>query len=396
MKKKLAIILDLSDINSCEFNKNTIFDFIKFLEKIEIIDVSNIVKSNKKKNIFFSNFEKFLVQPKSFSELKSILKKENYVLMYCLDNSFKFFSINFLLSRLKIEKFIVSNVGYNPENYNFHEKQSFFRKLIIFYNFKIINYSVRILVLLGILPRYEFFFESSSYVINSIKNGISNKIKKRIPFLDFSYYKKIIKINSRSYDELLRNKSSISNDYIVFIDGMIFDHQDVIIRSGLPNEELREKYYSFLRNFLNDLQTLYEKKVIICLHPGNNFSEKNDDFNGFKIIKFQTVEYMTKADVIVFHEGSSIIQGIAMKKKIINLQGSFLSDYINMRCEMYVKTLNLKKYNLENYKLEPKKVLDNDLIKRCNYYDDYIKKNIISEKNITSTQQIINYFNKNI
>ena len=66
-----------------------------------------------------------------------------------------------------------------------------------------------------------------------------------------------------------------------------------------------------------------------------------------------------------------------------------------MRCEMYVKTLNLKKYNLENYKLEPKNVLDNDLIRRCDYYDDYIERNIVSEKNITSTQQIINYFNKN-
>ena len=396
MKKKLAIILDQSDIKTCEFNKYTIFDFIKLFGKIDIIDVSNIVKHQDSKDLFFSNSKQFLIQPNNINELKSILKKENYILMYCLNNRLRFFSINFLLCRLRIKKFIVSNVGYNPENYNFHEKQNFFRKLFIFYNFKIINYFIRFLVLLKILPSYEFFFESSSYVIDSIKNGISYKIKKKISFLDFSYYKKIIKINSRSYDEILRNKSSISNDYIVFIDGMIFDHHDVVIRTGLPNEKLREQYYSVLRKFLNDLQILYEKKVIICLHPSNNFSEKNDDFKGFKIIKFQTVEYINKADVIVFHEGSSIIQGLAMKKKIINLQGSFLSNYINMRCEMYVKALNLKKYNLENYTLETKKVLDSDLIRRCDYYNDYIKKNIISEKNITSTQQIIDYFNKNI
>ena len=89
---------------------------------------------------------------------------------------------------------------------------------------------------------------------------------------------------------------------------MIFDHRDVIIRSGLPNKKIREKYYFFLRKFLNDLQILYKKKVIICLHPSNNFSEKNNVFKGFKTIKFQTVEYMNKADVIVFHEGSSIIK----------------------------------------------------------------------------------------
>ena len=55
MKKKLAIILDQSDIKTCEFNKYTIFDFIKLLGKIDIIDVSNIVKSQDSKDLFFSN-----------------------------------------------------------------------------------------------------------------------------------------------------------------------------------------------------------------------------------------------------------------------------------------------------------------------------------------------------
>ena len=142
MKKKLAIILDQSDIKTCEFNKYTIFDFIKLLGKIDIIDVSSIVNPHNK-NLFFSNSEQLLIQPNNINELKFILKKENYILMYCLNNSLKFFSINFLLCRLKIKKFIVSNVGYNPENYNFHEKQNFFRKLFIFYNFKIVNYFIR-------------------------------------------------------------------------------------------------------------------------------------------------------------------------------------------------------------------------------------------------------------
>ena len=61
-----------------------------------------------------------------------------------------------------------------------------------------------------------------------------------------------------------------------------------------------------------------KKKVIICLHPGNNLSNNNDDFKGFKTVKYETVEYIRQADLIVFHEGSSIIQGVAMKK-IINL-----------------------------------------------------------------------------
>ena len=278
MKKKLIIILDQSDINTCEFYKYTIYEFIKLLDEIAIIDVSNINVAKDNKKLFFSDSQINLFQPKCLQELKLILTKEKYILMYCLNNSFKYFRVNFLLSRLKVEKFIVSNVGYNPENYNFHKKQNILRKLFLFYNVKVINYFIRILVLIKILPKYEFFFESSSYVIESINRGISNKIKKRFPILDFSYYKKIIKINSRSYDEVLKSKSSISNDYIVFIDGMIFDHQDVIMRSGIPSKILRDKYYFLLRKFLNELKKLYNKEVVICLHPGNNISITLDFF----------------------------------------------------------------------------------------------------------------------
>ena len=190
MKKKIAIILDQSDIKTCEFNKYTIFEFIKLLDKIDIIDVSNINKSKDKKNLFFSNSQTSIIEAKSINDLKLILKKQNYILMYCLNNSFKYFRINFLLSQLKIEKFIVSNVGYNPENFNFHKNQNILRKLFIFYNFKLTNYFVRFLVLIKILPSYEFFFESSSYVIESIKKGLSNKIKQNFLFWIFHIIKK--------------------------------------------------------------------------------------------------------------------------------------------------------------------------------------------------------------
>lgn len=43
--KKLLIILDLSN-KSLEFYKNTIIDFSKELGKIDLIDVSKILKKN--------------------------------------------------------------------------------------------------------------------------------------------------------------------------------------------------------------------------------------------------------------------------------------------------------------------------------------------------------------
>ena len=76
MKKKIAIILDQSDIKTCEFNKYTIFDFIKLIDKIDIIDVSNIINHHAGKDLFFSNSKQFLIQPNNKRELKLILKKK--------------------------------------------------------------------------------------------------------------------------------------------------------------------------------------------------------------------------------------------------------------------------------------------------------------------------------
>ena len=398
MKKKIAIILDLSDMNTFEFNKNTIFDFVKLLDEIYIIDVSKIINLDVKSELLSNIPNSINLKPNNLKELKSILKKENLILMYCLNNDLKYFFINFVISIIGVKKFVISNLGYNPENFNYHEKQKLIEKISIFLKLRFYYYFIRMLILLKIIPRIDYFFESSSYVINSINNGISKKINNRFKWLDLSYYKNVIKINSRSYDYILKNKSSISEDYIVFIDGMLFEHKDRILREGKPDIELRKKYYNTLNNFLKMLENKLKKKVIVCLHPQNLISENNNDFNDFKCIKYKTEEYISKAYIVVFHEGSSIIQAIVSKKKIINLYGEILGNYINKRCNMYSKILNLKSYNLNDLndlKLIDINSLESDLGSRISNYDRYINENIVFEKNISSSEQIINYFKKN-
>ena len=48
--------------------------------------------------------------------------KNNSVFMYCINTELKYFFINFLLARYKVKKFIVSNLEYNPENFNYVNK----------------------------------------------------------------------------------------------------------------------------------------------------------------------------------------------------------------------------------------------------------------------------------
>ena len=168
-------------------------------------------------------------------------------------------------------------------------------------------------VLVKIFPKIDYFFEASDFVYKSIVNGLSFKLQKNT-FLNISYYKTVLKINSRSYDNIFYSRYKVSEKYIIFLDGMLFDHKDRILRDGHANKKFRKEYYDKLYKILKKYEKMFHKKIIVCLHPKNNISKRRKDFKDLKCVKFQTEKYMSQAFIIFFHEGSSIIQGIVQKK----------------------------------------------------------------------------------
>ncbi len=391
MKSKLLIIIDLSDENIVMLS-GLIASFVKLLGKVNLVDVSKIIKQKEQVDPLMISKDIIIYRPNNISELKNIIIKDNFTLMYCISQSLKYFFINFLLARLNTKIFIISNIGYNPENFNYINK-TFSQKIKIFFNLRLSYYITRLSIIFGILPKIDYFFESSSYVINSINNGLSKKIQKKISWLNFSYYKNIIKVNSKFHDDQLNNRFEVTEEYIVFIDGFIFDHKDRIMRDGKIIIPDRKKYYQDVNNLLYNLQNMYKKKVIICLHPQNDISIKNKDFENFECVKYKTEEFISKAFMVLYHEGSSVLQAIIQKKKIINLYGNYLGTYINKRCELYSKLIGIKRYDLENYKLDEKENIIDELNARKLNYEKYVKENLVVNPEKTSTEQIINHLN---
>tara|TARA_B100000902_G_scaffold335269_1_gene334886 strand:+ start:15866 stop:17047 length:1182 start_codon:yes stop_codon:yes gene_type:complete len=389
--KKLLIILDLSN-KSLEFYKNIIIDFSKELGKIDLIDVSQILKKKSIYSDFINNNNFNLIQPKNYTELIKIFKTKDIVLMYTIQNGFSYFLINFYLSKYKVCKFFVSNLGYNPENFNYYNR-NFFNKINIFLKLRLKYYFFRILILFGIFPKIDFFFESSNFIYKSIKNGFSYKLNKLIPFINISYYKKIIKINSRYFDSIFYSKHKISDEFIVFLDGMPFDHKDRILRDGVAAEDVRKKYYNDLYKILKDLEIKFNKKIIICLHPKNNISIVRKDFKDFMCVKFETEKYVSQGFIIIYHEGSSILQGFVQKKKIINIHGKILGNYINKRCDMYANPLKLFRIDLNNIKLENKEQLLIKMNEAINQYEIFNYENLINNSNKSGISEIIEYLN---
>ena len=391
MNNKISVIIDLSDRNIFEFNKNIFSRLANKLGGIELIDISNIVKEEKNFKINDENL--IIYQPKDYNELKQKLLKDKLILMYCISNNLKYFYINFLLARLKIKKFIVSDLGYNSKHFDY-ENQNIIKKIIFFLRQRLKYYIVRFLSLINILPCIDYFFESSSFVINSINNGLSTKLKKIFPFINLSYYKQVIKINSRHYNFL--DKLEITDDYIVFVDGMLFDHRDTIIRKGKSSPDIRKKYHSCIVKILNELEMTFKKKVVVCLHPSNKLATANNDYEKFECVKYKTEEFIRKAFMVVFHEGSSIVQAIMLKKRIICLNGNILGPWLNSRCDLYAVPLKLKKFDVENFFIENDKKLVKELDDATLNYDNYINQNIVAEKFVLGTDQILKYLSKEL
>ena len=356
---------------------------IKDLNILRLKKKSIYTNLNRTKNIT-------VIQPKNFFQFIEILKIKNIYFMYAITNDIKYFFINYKLSKYNIKKFVISNIGYNPENYNYYKK-NLIQRTIIFFKLRLRYYLFRILVLIKVLPKIDYFFEASDFVYKSITNGLSYKLQKKIPLLNISYYKKILKINSRSYDNIYYSRYKISEKYIVFVDGMVFDHQDRITREGPVNESHRKEYYEKLYMVLKKYEKIFKKKIIVCLHPKNNISKIKGDFKDLKCFKFKTEKFISEAYLVFFHEGSSIIQALVQQKKIINLHGKILGKYVNKRCDMYSNLLRLYRIDLNNINFTNKNYLLAKLKQAIKNYKKYTIKNIVNDPNKSGIIQIINY-----
>ena len=257
MKRQLCVLIDSTKKNFGIFNKKTYEGFFRELKYLNIIDIGRIIKDKTEDKIYPINDNFKILRPKNLNELDIIFKENNFIIFYDLTHQLKYFKINSILLKNNIEKFYISNLGYNPENFNY-KNNNIIQKFNNFIAFRLNYYLMRFLVLIKLWPKIDYFFESSSYIINSINSGLSKKIQ-NLTNVNFSFYSNVIKINSRSFDNSVYLKEEISEDYIVYIDFGGFDHPDITLRErGINNFDRSKKYYKNLYEFLSKLKDLYK------------------------------------------------------------------------------------------------------------------------------------------
>ena len=388
--KCLGFILSVEDCERfIKTNKELINELSKNFKKIYVINVLNLrlrVRKSKviNEHLFPSNFE--YLNFDSSREFLNFFRNKYFVGIQYLDKNPDFFKIFLLIKLSKIKNVMIMNLGnfglsstidFNPR-YIFafkHYYQKGFYRLF------------RILTILNIFPKIDLLFESNSELIDSINNGYMKKIERKFPILKLSYFQRIEKINSLFFDEFLREKKKLNSEKSILYVDVPIDHGDRVIREGKVSLETKENYYKNLSRFLDKLSKIFDKKVLIGVHPSSKDTEKY--FSKFIISKERTMDLIHKSEIIVVTHSSLISMMAMLKKKIISIRSKYLGKFHQDFSEKYSNSLNLNVYNIdEDFNLSKNEILK-QINNSINSYEEHVNKYVKVDGENLSTLTIV-------
>ena len=405
--KRIFGLITISEMEIFFFKQKSLFEKIsKEFDEFYIINLIHFRLIDKKIYSYdYLNATKLphnfkVITPVNENELNKFLINKKLVAFMFFGKRLSSFRIQYLVKKYNIRLIYMLNLGVMGEHYL---GKTLLRKRDIkifryyFFRFKriVVHYLFRVLTIINVFPKIDIYFESIKAVVDNCNNSLTKKIEKIFPFLKISYFKKIIHINSRSFDMLTKAKLNLSEEKIVFLD-INYDHKIRILRGidEIIDEKLRLQYFNQLTQFLLELSNIFNKKVTVCLHPTSDLNTYKKYLGIFEICKFQTSENIRQAFIVVFHQSTIIGDAIFLKKKIISLKSNTLGEYNADRIDFFQK-----KYGLFSYSLDEKKELNKDLLeaqleKITRSYDRYIKEDLMSSDSIPGEDKIINTVKK--
>jgi hypothetical protein len=376
-------------------------DFFKLKKSFKnsyVINVSNLTLNKNLDNVNellkSHNVDYFV--PKTLDELENFFKDKECIGFLKLYHHIKYHKILRILKKNSVRLIQISS-------FNFIFEQKLFKKkplkhsLKILYNIRILNYMHRIMTILGFYPRIAIHFESDQSRIDLINISLSKKLEKFFPFLKFSFYEKIIRINSKYYSNTLTKKIVNQEKYITLCDSPLV-HGDLTLKEGINDKENIEIYYKKLHAFLDRLKLVFEKEIIICIHPKGVY----DEFENFRLLKKhykvilnQTEEYIEKSFLVLFTVSSTYNHAIIQGRNIALIK----SKHIGSTASQQILTIK-KELDLFAFDIDGANNFDNScfskIINSKKRISNYSFKKLFYKKGITDIEQVTEYIKKNI
>ena len=140
---------------------------------------------------------------------------------------------------------------------------------------------------------------------------------------------------------------------------------------------------------LENLNKIFNKEIIICLHPSSNYNLYKEELGKFRMYKYKTEKYILNSYLVLFHDSTSIFNAIVSKKKIISLKSNIFGPYLNARISFYVKKFNLIEHNIEKKFKIGKKILIKKLNQKKLNYEKIITQLHYTNKDSLPIEKII-------
>lgn len=384
-KKNICFIRNGSIAMAMPVWRNYFEYFAKTFENVFFLDISRVfttslrhggIDNAKGYDMLPSSFK--IVSPGSLSECRRFLRSNDMVAVCAFSETWEDWYIHYYLKKYSIPLIYILTISeISNFHYNVSENKPFFIKA--FRKFRFFIYS-----------RFRHFIIPRIFLSKVDTLFISNKGRAE-NLKDYSRYKEIIVVNSKFYDTFLSNKHSVSNDCVVFLDSMPPYHGDQFIYG---HERIdRKLYYENLSRVFDIIESVTGKEVVVCLHPKYDENNLKEDFGQRKTYKYRTDEFVAKADMVLFHETSSVYSAILYEKKVIQILGSEFNDFINKNCESYQELFSFSA--LDMYKDSKERIKEVIRTADINHekYEEFLRKYIIAsgKKEELSCAQIADY-----
>jgi len=302
MKKKLTFIFEYK-YNKTYHSKYEI-EYLKKFYEITIFDLSNIFSTHlKKKTKRKTRGAKIFIIKKIF-DFENQLRKNSPD--YTILNGVK--SFNFKISKIlrKLTKTSIVELYnselpiYIPKLRNISIKKIIMSKyFFIFFPHIILSIFRRIISYPSKARKQDYIvdylFYAGSETLNTLKLPSKNYIKKiSSPALDYNLH-----LREDNKKRIIKKK------YVVFLDSMLFHHDDQNIKFFKRDVSL--KYFEEINKFFYILEKKLNLKVIIAMHPSCNIKNYSKFFENRTCLKNQSINLVKYSELVLLHPSSTSI-----------------------------------------------------------------------------------------
>ena len=75
-----------------------------------------------------------------------------------------------------------------------------------------------------------------------------------------------------------------------------------------------DKHYINSINFLKKIKKIFNKKIVICIHPKYDLKKISKIYHEFDVKQFRTRYFIERSFIVLFYDSSAIVDAIVNKK----------------------------------------------------------------------------------